>query len=185
VRRFALLLLLAVAVPAAPAMAGGWATVELGDSVPAGLKAGKPWNVELIVKAHGITPVDGLAPSVRIMNDAGVVKTFPAKPAGKPGTYVTSVTFPSNGTWRTRIFDGYTDATPHRLPPIEVGQATGATVEAVKAPPAPAAVPPAAVVADEGGLPWPQIIAIAIVALAFMAAAILVARRPQRYLRPQ
>ena len=182
-RRFALLLLVAVAVPAAPAMAGGWATVELGDSVPAGLKAGKPWNVELIVKAHGITPIDGLAPSVRITNDAGVVKTFPAKPAGKTGTYVASVTFPSDGTWRTRIFDGYTNATPHRLAPIEVGQTAGAKVEAVKAPPPSA--PAAAILPDEGGAPWPQIIAIGAVALLFLAAWMAARRTQGRYLRPQ
>jgi hypothetical protein len=182
VRRFALLLLLAVAVPAAPAAAGGWATVQLGEAPPADLRAGAPWDVELIVKAHGITPVDGVTPSIRITNDAGAARTFKATPAGKPGTYRATVTFPSEGTWRTRIFDGYTNATPHRLAPLEVGSATGGgAIEPAEAPPA----APAAALADDGGAPWPQIVAIAIVALLFMAAAILVARRPQRYLRPQ
>ena len=142
-RRIAFLLAVAFAATAGTAHAGGWATVELGEA-PGAIEAGEPWRAELIVKQHGITPLDGLKPSVAIANDDGVTRTFVARPAGRPGTYGVDVTDPSTGTWRTRIYDGFTDAVPHRLSPLEVGAAS-----------APAG----------SGFPWPQTIAIALVAL--------------------
>jgi hypothetical protein len=148
--RIALLALLVAAAVPATAQAGGWATVEV-DGGPAGLSAGDPWRVELTVLQHGITPLDGVTPSVRIQNDAGVTRTFPARPAGRPGRYVAVVTYPEAGTWRTRIFDGFTDAYPHRLKPVAI---------------APAGSGPAVAAGD--GPPWPQIVAIAIVALLFV-----------------
>jgi hypothetical protein len=113
-RRIALLLVPFLLVPAGVARAGGWATVELGET-PHGLAAGTLWHATLIVKQHGITPLDGLRPSIRISNDAGGVRTFAARPAGRPGTYVADVRFPVAGTWRARIFDGFTDTVPHRM----------------------------------------------------------------------
>ena len=112
--RIAFMLLLAFAATTGTAHAGGWATVELGES-PGGMVAGEPWRVELIVKQHGVTPMDGLSPSVKIDNGEGVVQTFPARGTSRPGTYVAEVTYPTSGTWQTRIYDGFTDAFPHRL----------------------------------------------------------------------
>jgi hypothetical protein len=143
-RRIALLLVPFLLVPAGVARAGGWATIELGEA-PHGLTAGAPWHATLIVKQHGITPLDGLRPSIRIANDAGVARTFPARPAGPPGTYAADVRFPSAGTWRARLFDGFTDAVPHRTT-LTVG--TG---------PLPA-----------GGFPTAQAVMGAIVALLFL-----------------
>ena len=54
----ALLLVLLAAVPAA---AGGWATVGL-DSTPAGVAPGKPWDVNITVLQHGVTPLGGVTP---------------------------------------------------------------------------------------------------------------------------
>jgi hypothetical protein len=141
-RRIALLLVLAVLIPAEAARAGGWATVELGEA-PSGLAAGTPWRVELIVKQHGITPMTGVRPSIRIANGEGTVRTFAARPAGRAGRYVAEVTFPSAGTWRARIFDGFTDAMPHRISALHV-----------------AAADPTA-----DRFPWEQTVAIAVVAL--------------------
>ena len=146
--RIALLAAVAFAALTGTAHAGGWATVELGET-PSGLEAGKPWNVELIVKQHGITPLAGVTPSVRIDNGAGVVKTFEARPTATLGTYVADVTFPSGGEWKTRMFDGFTDAVPHRLSPLTVAGAGGGSASA-------------------GDFPWPQTIAIAFVALLFL-----------------
>jgi hypothetical protein len=143
-RLIAPLLVLFLLGPAGVAHAGGWATVELGEA-PHSLAAGKPWHVELIVKQHGITPLDGVRPSIRIVNAVGVTRSFAARPAGRPGTYVADVRFPSAGTWRARIFDGFTDAMPHRVS-LTVG--TG---------PLPA-----------GGFPVDQAVMIAIVALLFV-----------------
>jgi hypothetical protein len=145
--RIALLVLLAFAATAGTAHAGGWATVELGEA-PGAMVAGEPWRVELIVKQHGITPLDGVTPSLRIDNGAGVVQTFRARPTGRPGTYVAEVTYPSAGTWKTRIYDGFTDAIPHRLSPLEVTAGSASS--------------------GGGGFPWPQTIAIALVALLFL-----------------
>jgi hypothetical protein len=141
-RRIALLLVLAVLVPAEVAQAGGWATVELAQA-PSGLVAGTPWRVELIVKQHGITPMAGVTPSVRIENGAGVTQTFRARPTGRVGHYVAEVTFPSAGSWRARISDGFTDVAPHRIAGLDVAAAS----------PDP--------------FPWPQAVMIAIVALLF------------------
>jgi hypothetical protein len=168
-RRCAFVVLLAVAaMPAATSHAGGWATIEVNDQ-PVGLNAGAPWAAELLVKQHGITPLDGVTPSVRIENDAGVVRTFRARPTGRPGTYAVEVVYPTAGTWRTRLFDGFTDAVPHRLSPVTVGAASGAAP-------------------SEAGLPWPQIVAIAFVALLFagaIAACGLPRRRRRRTVVPQ
>jgi hypothetical protein len=143
-RRIALLLVLAVLVPAEAARAGGWATVELGET-PSGLVAGEPWKVELIVKQHGITPMEGVTPSITIVSSAGAEKTFPARATGTIGHYVATVDFPSPGTWSARISDGFTDATPHRISTLNVGGNA----------PTPA------------GFPWPQAVMGAFVALLF------------------
>ena len=91
----------------------------------------------------------------------GIVKTFHARPTATVGTYVADVTFPAGGEWKARIFDGFTDAVPHRLSPLTVASAGGGSASA-------------------GDFPWPQTIAIAFVALLFLGGvlATLVRRRP-------
>jgi hypothetical protein len=156
--RFALALLLAFAAMAGTAHAGGWATVELGET-PTGLVADEPWQVELIVKQHGVTPLDGVTPSVKIDNGEGMVRTFAARPAGRPGTYVAEVDFPAAGTWKTRIYDGFTDAVPHRLSPLTVAPAAGS--------------------ASASEFPWPQVVMIAVVALLFLGGIAATMDRPR------
>ena len=71
--RIALLAAVAFAALTGTAHAGGWATVELGE-MPSGLVAGEPWQVELIVKQHGITPMAGVTPErARSTDGAGAV----------------------------------------------------------------------------------------------------------------
>jgi hypothetical protein len=120
IRRLALLVTLFVLAPAGVAQAGGWATVELGQT-PSGIVAGKPWHVTMIVKQHGIMPMVDVHPSIRIDNGAGVTRTFDARYTGRPGHYVADVTFPSAGTWKARLFDGFTDVIPHRIDALSVG----------------------------------------------------------------
>jgi hypothetical protein len=156
-RRIALLATLFVLAPAGVAQAGGWATVELG-APPAGLAAGTPWHVTLIVKQHGITPMKGVHPSVMIQNESGVSKTFKAAPTERVGVYAADVTFPSGGTWSARLYDGFTDVVPHRISELNVG--TGA--------------------AAGGGFPVPQAVMIAIVALLFIGGWIATVPRRER-----
>jgi hypothetical protein len=156
-RRIVLLAAVAFAASSGTAHAGGWATVELGEA-PGGLVAGEPWRVELIVKQHGITPLDGVTPSVEITDEAGAVRTFAARPTGRPGSYVAEVTYPTAGTWKTRLYDGFTDAVPHRLSPLTVAPASGAAA---------------------GGFPWPQAIMGALVALLFLGGIAATFDRPR------
>ncbi len=155
--RIALLAAVAFAALTGTAHAGGWATVELGD-MPSGLVAGEPWRVELIVKQHGITPMADVTPSVRIDDGAGTVRTFNARPIAKVGHYVAEVMFPSGGEWKTHIFDGFTDAVPHRLSPMTVAGAGGASAS---------------------GFPWHQAVAIAVVLLLFLGGILATFDRPR------
>jgi hypothetical protein len=196
-----LLLLLAYTIPAAPATAGGWATVEL-DSAPECLSAGKAWRVQLIVKQHGRTPLDDARPTIRISDGKGTVRTFAARHTGRAGTYAATVTYPRAGTWRTRIFDGWADTTQHRLAPVDVAAKGAAaacvadksagTVAASTLPDGGGAAPSggepfaewqssAAVAAPpaDDGLPWPQITAIGLVALLWAAAWFALAGLPR------
>jgi hypothetical protein len=175
--RIALLAAVAFAAFTGTANAGGWATVELG-AMPSGLVAGEPWQVELIVKQHGITPMAGVTPSVEITrgND---VRTFPARPTDEVGHYVAEVTFPAGGEWKTRLYDGFTDVVPHRLSPVTV---TAPDAAVAAAPPErrtapPAAPAPAAAAGD--AFPWPQAVMIAIVALLFAGGILATFDRPR------
>lgn len=118
-----LVLALAVALAAVPAAgAGGFATVGL-SSLPTGTAAGDTWTVDLTVLAHGRTPVDGIAPLVRISGGDGQTREFAARPTGTTGVYRADVVFPSEGTWRYEVWDGYTQT--HTFKPVAVGASDG------------------------------------------------------------
>jgi hypothetical protein len=174
--RIALLAAFAFAALTGTAHAGGWATVELGE-MPSGLVAGEPWEVELIVKQHGITPMADVTPSVEITN-GGDVRTFPARPTKEVGHYVAQVTFPAAGEWKTRLYDGFTDVVPHRLSPLTVtapGDPPAAALQyRTEAPAAPA---------SGDGFPWPQTVAIAFMALLFLGGILATFDRPRPRLR--
>jgi hypothetical protein len=98
------------------AAAGGWATVGL-DPLPDGVGPNKPWQVELTILQHGRTPLQGVKPRVTITR-AGARKAFPARSTGEPGVYSAEVVFPSAGTWRYAVDDGFTRT--HTFPPVDV-----------------------------------------------------------------
>jgi YtkA-like len=115
-----LLALVAAAVLAPAATAGGFATVGLGSLPPDDLQAGSTWSVDLTVLQHGRTPLDGVQPAVRLTRADGTSGgTFAATPTGKPGVYHVDVTFPSAGTWGYEVDDGFTQV--HTFKPVEVG----------------------------------------------------------------
>jgi hypothetical protein len=148
VRRSLLPLLLAIAIPlAAPAVAGagGFATAGL-SSTPDDVAAGKPWNVDITILAHGRTPAEGLSPRVRISNADGF-EDFAAKPTGKPGVYRAEVVFPKPGNWEYVVLDGYNDGLPHTFPPVRIGD--GDELATAPAPSQPASAPAPA---DDGGI---------------------------------
>ena len=120
-------------VCASTALAGGWATVKLSSS-PKGLSAGEPWVVDITVLQHGLAsqPLCCLSPTVTIRkvaaarsasSSSAVSKTFRARSTGRIGVYRARVVFPSAGTWRYEVFDGFTEyggARTHKFAPVKV-----------------------------------------------------------------
>lgn len=118
-------------VLAGTALAGGWATVKL-SSTPKGLSAGEPWVVDITVLQHGQTPIDGLKPTVTIRKIArsttavsklGAPRTFTARQTAATGVYRVRVVFPTAGTWRYEVYDGFTTyggARTHRYAPVKI-----------------------------------------------------------------
>jgi hypothetical protein len=133
--RRALLVLAAASalVLAGTASAGGWATVQL-SSLPKGLSAGEPWVVDITVLQHGRTPLAGLKPTLTIRKSSSLTtsgagtgrltaRTFAARPTGKKGVYRVRIVFPSAGTWRYEVYDGfvqYGGARTHRYLPVKI-----------------------------------------------------------------
>jgi hypothetical protein len=120
---------------AGTALAGGWATVQL-SSTPRGLSAGEPWVVNITVLQHGRTPLDGLKPTLTIRKASSrttsvaakprlTTRTFAARPAGSTGVYRVRVVFPSAGTWRYEVYDGfvqYGGARTHHYAPVKIAR---------------------------------------------------------------
>ena len=118
----AFLLIVAALVCAAPAAAGGWATAGLAP--PEGTAAGDTWRAEITVLQHGVTPLEGVDPAVIIRNGK-TEQRFAAEPTDEPGVYVAEVTFPSAGTWRYFVDDGF--GRTHSFAPVQIGSGGGAT----------------------------------------------------------
>lgn len=111
------LMLLALALPAAAA-AGGWATAGLGPP-PDGMGPGDTWRAEITILQHGVTPLEGVSPSITIRGPE--TKTFAAEPTGTPGVYMAEVVFPTAGSYRYEVDDGFSQV--HTFAPVEIGQA--------------------------------------------------------------
>jgi len=121
--------LVLAAVAAAPASAGGWATVGLA-STPEGVSSGETWEAEITVLRHGVTPTDGAAPSLTIRNQHDVSETFAAEPTGQTGVYVARVVFPAAGSWSFEIDNGlvatgYGESATTTYAPVTIGAGSG------------------------------------------------------------
>jgi YtkA-like len=117
----------AVALAAAgAAQAGCWATA--GVSPPPPETAGATWNADIKVMQHGRTPLADAKPTVTIRNASGESKTFAARPTGETGVYRAKVVFPSAGTWRYAVHDGFPVrecAQTHTFAPVDIGAPPG------------------------------------------------------------
>jgi hypothetical protein len=102
--RLVLSLIALVAVLALPvtAQAGGWVVITL-DRVPTGIQPGVPFTVGFVARQHGVRPLDGLTPKITASNGPTGTVTALAKPDGKPGHYVATLTLPSAGQWDWEI----------------------------------------------------------------------------------
>jgi hypothetical protein len=100
----------------ATAAAGGWATVGLDP--PDGVGPGETWPAELTILQHGISPLAGVKPRV-IVTRGDARRVYAATPTGEPGVYRAEVVFPTAGTWRYAVDDGF--SATHTFPPVRVG----------------------------------------------------------------
>jgi hypothetical protein len=116
-----LLAVSAALVLAAPAAAGGWATAGLGPP-DGGLGAGDTWNAQVTILQHGVTPLVGVSPVVKI-SKGGETHDFPAAPTSEPGVYLAKVKFPSEGNWTYQVDDGFGQT--HSFAPVQIGPVGG------------------------------------------------------------
>ena len=114
-RTFLTLVAVTLAFPAAAA-AGGWATAGLAPP-PDGIAPGETWRAELTLLQHGVTPLEGVNPTITVAGPE--TRTFDFAPTGKPGVYAADVVFPSAGTWRYSVNDDFSQV--HSFAPVEVG----------------------------------------------------------------
>ena len=110
----------------ATALAGGWATAGLAPP-PEGIGAGDRWDARITILQHGMTPLEGVNPTLTIRSGS-TVKTFRAAPTDKPGVYTAAVVFPTDGKWSYEVYDGFTQyggAKTHTFGSVSVGPGGG------------------------------------------------------------
>jgi cytochrome c2 len=153
------LVALAALAFALPALAGGWAVVTL-DELPASVVAGQPLSVSFMVRQHGVRPMEGLSPIIRVRR-VGAMESInvTAEPLGEVGRYAATLTLPSAGTWEWTI-DAF--GFPQVMPALAVSANASAPVSA----PATAATA------------WPMMIGVA--SLVVAAAALIILARTRR-----
>jgi YtkA-like len=111
------------------ANAGGFATVGL-SSLPAGVSAGEPWEPDITIRQHGVTPLDGLTPTLTIRNAAtGASHDFIASATGEPGVYRAQVVFPESGRWTIAVATGWRGEGSLTAGPVTIEGAPGGGAE--------------------------------------------------------
>jgi hypothetical protein len=138
---FALLLSLILTVPV---LAGGWAVITL-DELPSNVVAGKPLTIGFTVLQHGITPMTDIEPIVTAKLSATETLVVSAEPAGKPGHYMATLTFPKEGDWEWSIQAFTMD---QQMPALKVAAPVLATASqpVVKTEPVAASISPVLVI---------------------------------------
>lgn len=97
-------------LPAAPAMAGGWAAtvIDPGGAV----EAGKAHRVSFWVLQHGTHPFNWSEPAslgavgLTLTDDGGKRVTFTGQQLPEPAHYVTTITVPNAGRWKVTAIQG-------------------------------------------------------------------------------
>lgn len=97
--------LLVLASTVAAVRFGGWAVVTVKDA-PDYFVVDKPVSFDFVVRQHGITPLDGLTPSISARKGVRWVngKVVPTPAAG---TYRATLAVPSTGDWAITIESGF------------------------------------------------------------------------------
>jgi hypothetical protein len=97
----AVLVLAAIGV-ATPAAAGGWAVVSL-DPMAGTPQPGQPFDVGFMLLQHGKTPITDTDAAVLVTDATGHETRFPARPHGRLGHHVATVTIPAAGTYHWSV----------------------------------------------------------------------------------
>lgn len=115
-----IIVLAAILLLAAPAFAGGWATVRL-DEPPGGIPTGQPWRFGFMVLQHDVTPNSNVTPVVHAVHlETGEAVTATAEQEGPTGHFVVELTLPTAGEWRWAIApEPYAETT---FPALAVGE---------------------------------------------------------------
>lgn len=143
--------MLALAALVLPAFAGGWAVVTL-DRLPEQVIAGESVTVGFVVRQHGITPMGGLSPSVRLQKEGESPSWISAKPQGAEGHYAAAVTFPTAGVWNWSIdSDFWPETQPMPALTVLAGGGTAAGSNSAARSPWPLVIGIAGLVAVVGG----------------------------------
>jgi YtkA-like len=111
---------------AGTAAAGGWATVGF-TPLPDDTAAGGTWKPKITILQHGVTPLEGLRPTVTIDDvDTGASQQFTAAATSEPGIYEADVVFPTDGRWRVTIDSTFGDSRVTYGPFVIDGRPAGA-----------------------------------------------------------
>lgn len=74
------------------------------DGPPGEIAVGVPWEVGFVVRAHDVTPIEGVEPIVVARHRAtGAEVRAEAAPEGPIGHYVATLTFPRAGEWKWSV----------------------------------------------------------------------------------
>ena len=106
--------MLALASTVAAVRFGGWAVVSVKDA-PDHFVVDRPATFDFAVRQHGVTPLDGLTPSISARKGVRWVNgtVVPTKAAG---VYRATLTVPSTGDWTVTIESGFGPSKGRLLP---------------------------------------------------------------------
>jgi mono/diheme cytochrome c family protein len=85
---------------------GGWAIITL-DDFPDFAIAGRPLNLTFTVRQHGVTPIDGLKPTLRATTTTGREVKVGAAAGKSRGEYTAALTLPQPGEWTISIANAF------------------------------------------------------------------------------
>ena len=104
-RPYALLLPALLLAPLFGRVMGGWATVTVED-LPDYVEAGKPLPLTFMVRQHGVTPLNGVHPTIEARSGSNAARAA-AEPGKETGQYVAALTLREPGEWTITINSGW------------------------------------------------------------------------------
>jgi cytochrome c551/c552 len=113
-RPCALLLPALLLLPPIGIAMGGWATLTV-EEVPDYVEVGKPLPLTFMVRQHGVTPLNGLHPTIEARSGSHTVRAE-AEPAGETGRYSAALTLKEPGEWTITITSGFMNSKLTLLP---------------------------------------------------------------------